>query len=321
MFFLSVIVPVYNVEKYLRRCIDSITIQNGFDKTEVILVDDGSTDSSGSVCDEYSAKYGNIITIHKANGGLSDARNTGIARANGTYIAFLDSDDLVSDCFIGDMLVFTEKYSPDMISFGYVFEKKSGQYAFAGDKSVTEKTRDEVLKDLLTLKLGNQVCFNLYRKDLFTGISFPKGRSYEDIATLYRLIMKAESFISVNRSYYVYNVVNDGSITKATTLKNMTDMYWSVNEQCSALEVFCEEKEELKEQLRYYRLNELIYIYVKVRREIADSEAKRALISDLENDIRRIGKVKLSEYKPYSLKKYIYYRLTHIGDKGNGTDR
>ena len=96
MNFLSIIIPVFNVEKYIRRCIDSLTTQNGFNDIEVILVDDGSTDGSGAICDEYAEKYINIKVIHKSNGGLSDARNVALAAVNGKYIAFLDSDDFLT---------------------------------------------------------------------------------------------------------------------------------------------------------------------------------------------------------------------------------
>ena len=322
MFFLSVIIPVYNVENYLKRCVDSLVDQDCFDKTEVLLIDDGSTDKSGSICDKYSKNYDNIITIHKENSGLSDARNTGIAKARGRYLAFLDSDDLVSDSFLKDMYSFIEKYAPDMISFGYVFEKKSGLYSFTGDKSVTEKSCDQMIEDLLRLKIGNQVCFNVYAKDLFDGIGFPVGRSYEDIATLYRLILKGQNFISVNFSYYVYNVSNGASITKNTTLKSMADMYTSVNEQCSALKLYFQARGDMPEYFRYYRLNELIYIFIKVKREISEGDEKRAFINELEKEIGMIGKVKLSCYRDYNRTKYVYYRLTHLGDgKHHGTDR
>ncbi|MBR2549749.1 MAG: glycosyltransferase [Clostridiales bacterium] len=326
MVFLSVIIPVYNVEGYLRRCVDSLVCQDGFEKTELLLIDDGSTDSSGSICDEYAGRYGNVITIHKSNGGLSDARNTGISKASGRYLAFIDSDDLVSDAFIRDMNAFTEKYSPDMISFGYVFERKSGEYSFRGDKSVTEKNRDQMLEDLLKLKIGNQVCFNIYKAELFGDVRFPEGRAYEDIATLYRLILKAERFITVDHIYYIYNVSNGGSITKTTTLKNMTDMHASVNEQCSALESYYSERGGVPEYLRYYRLNELIYIFIKVKREIAADAASGAFMAELEDEIGRIGKISVSDYKNYDLRKYIYYRLTHLfkgeGDRSShGTDR
>ena len=340
MYFMSVIVPVFNVEKYLGRCLESLAGQPGFDKAEVILIDDGSTDSSGAVCDEYSSRYENVITIHKSNGGLSDARNTGIANAHGRYLAFLDPDDLVSDTFINDMHGLTEKYKPQMICFGYVFEKTPGKYAFTGDKTVSKsspdkdlpeyviskRTRDELLDDLLKLKIGNQICFNIYSAELFEGISFPVGRAYEDIATLYRLILRAENIIKVDRSYYVYNVSNAGSITKNTTMKNMSDMCNAVYVQCNAISEYFDIHGMDHEYLDYYKLNELIYIYIKVKREIAPDAESRAFLEELEREIDKTGRINILKYRHYSLKKYFYYKVTHLfrgkgAESKNGTDR
>ena len=321
MYFLTLIIPVYNTERYLRRCVESLATQDGFKKIEVLLIDDGSTDQSGQICDEYSAKYDNVITIHKANGGLSDARNMGISKAAGKYISFLDSDDLVASDFIQDMANLTEEYGPDLINYGYVFEKTEGKYSFSGDKSITEKSRDDVLEDLLKNNIGNQVCFSLYKASLFDGICFPKGRAYEDISTYYRLILKTEKNISLSRTYYVYNIANSGSITKTTTLKNMTDMYDAVTEQCGSLEQYYSEKGTVPEYLRCYKLNELIYIYIKVKREIAPDEASRELIRKIESDINKLGKCDLAKTGNYSRKKYLYYELTHLfksSEKGDG---
>ncbi len=326
MYFMSVIVPVFNVEKYLGRCLESLAGQPGFDKAEVILIDDGSTDSSGAVCDEYSSRYENVVIIHKSNGGLSDARNTGIANAHGSYLAFLDPDDLVSDTFINDMHSLTEKYKSQMICFGYVFEKTPGRYTFKGDTGVSKSTRDELLDDLLKLKIGNQICFNLYSAELFEGISFPVGRAYEDIATLYRLILRAENIIKVDRSYYVYNVSNAGSITKNTNIKNMSDMCNAVYVQCNAISEYFDIHGMDHEYLDYYKLNELLYIYVKVKREIAPDAESRAFLAELEREIDKTGMINILKYRHYSLKKYFYYKVTHLfrgkgAESKNGTDR
>ena len=93
---ISIIIPVYNVENYLRQCIESI-LEQEYEEKEIILVDDGSTDNSGSICDEYADKYENVLVIHKENGGLSDARNVGLAKAAGEYVLFVDSDDFVEE--------------------------------------------------------------------------------------------------------------------------------------------------------------------------------------------------------------------------------
>ena len=148
MYFLSIIVPVYNVEKYLERCVNSLVEQDLFDKTEILLVDDGSTDLSGRICDGFSSKYENIITIHKPNGGLSDARNCALDVARGNYISFLDSDDLVSKTFIKDMYGFINEYNPDLINFSYVFEREENVFTLKGDKYISVKTKNEMIDSL-----------------------------------------------------------------------------------------------------------------------------------------------------------------------------
>ena len=172
----------------------------------------------------------------------------------------------------------------------------------------------------------NQICFNLYAAELFEDISFPVGRAYEDIATLYRLILRVESIIKVNRNYYVYNISNAGSITKNTTMKNMSDMCNAVYVQCNAINEYFDIHGMDHEYLNYYKLNELIYIYIKVKREIAPDEKSRAFLAELEREICGIRKVNLIRYRHYSLKKYFYYKVTHLfkgkGDGSkNGSDR
>jgi len=120
---ISVIVPVYNVEKYLENCIDSILNQT-YKNLEIILVDDGSTDKSSEICDNYSQQHSNIITIHKKNGGLSDARNKGIDAANGKYISFIDSDDTIDALFFETLYSLIKRYDCDMslVFFKRVYE-------------------------------------------------------------------------------------------------------------------------------------------------------------------------------------------------------
>ena len=238
MSFLTVIVPVYNVEKYIRRCVDSLISQELFEETEILLVDDGSKDKSGEICDGYSDKYENIRAFHKPNGGLSDARNYGIERATGKYISFIDSDDLVAAGFFKDISDLISKYDADIINFNFAFEKTEGEFDITGDKAVTVRSRDELIEDVMMYNIGNQVTCNIFRKDIFKDVRFPVGRAYEDIFTFYRLILNADKFIRVNYTYYVYNIVNDGSITKTPSVKYMRDMYEAVNTQCAALDKY-----------------------------------------------------------------------------------
>lgn len=128
---LSVIVPVYNVEKYLARCIDSI-LKQSYSDLEIILVDDGSTDNSGKICDQYREIDDRIVVIHKQNGGLSDARNVGMKKANGQYLAFVDSDDFIHPRMYEILMNLLLDYKADMVisNFAYYDEEKKRQSSF-----------------------------------------------------------------------------------------------------------------------------------------------------------------------------------------------
>lgn len=123
MELVSVIVPVYNVEKYLARCIQSVCGQS-YQGLEIILVDDGSKDKSGVICDEYAEQDGRIKVIHKENGGLGDARNAGVEKAEGKYLLFVDSDDRIHENLVRDTVETAEKNQADMVIFDYIGEEE-----------------------------------------------------------------------------------------------------------------------------------------------------------------------------------------------------
>ena len=165
MIKLSIIIPVYNTEKYLHRCIESVLRQKK-EWLELIIVDDGSNDVCADMCDEYGIEDDNIKVIHKTNGGLSSARNTGLEVASGEFIAFLDSDDLFDTCFIDDM----EKYFNevwDILDFKYCYEKKPGKYSPKGTKAVKFYTNSQYIDLYNRNKFGDQICFRVYNKKMF----------------------------------------------------------------------------------------------------------------------------------------------------------
>lgn len=206
---ITVVVPVYNVEKCLGRCIDSI-IKQTYNNIEIILVDDGSTDSSGKICDSYSNQDNRIKVIHKQNGGLSDARNKGIDIAKGKYITFVDSDDFIA---------------LDMISFLYESIKKnnadistcSGIMFWDGDelKVYNENTeqvydgKEALEKYLYQKKITNSAWGKLYNISLFKKIRYPNGKLCEDLGTTYMLLGEANKVvINTCKKYYYYQREN-----------------------------------------------------------------------------------------------------------------
>ena len=215
MDLISVIVPIYKVEKYLRKCVDSVLNQT-YQDLEIILVDDGSPDNCGEICDEYAKKDNRIKVIHKVNGGLSDARNAGIDIAQGNFISFIDSDDFVSNTFIEKLYNSCMKNNTDISQCEYLkFQDNIKQNG--ADKIINE---DIVCgpNDMLFSMYGKQhvnaiVVWNkLYRKHLFDNIRFPKGKINEDEFTTYKLFYNANNGIStINEKLYFYRQ-NDESI-------------------------------------------------------------------------------------------------------------
>lgn len=175
---LSLIIPIYNVEKYLEECIESVLAQN-LDDMEIVLVDDGSTDSSGDIADRYAQKHTQITAFHKPNGGLASARNYGLERASGKYIAFLDSDDTWIKGNLKKILDFGISNDADIIIFDYIQENAKGNHddiSFCEKSLIIDKARDNQLlaESILlpvkglpsTKKLSMSVCAAIFRKEL-----------------------------------------------------------------------------------------------------------------------------------------------------------
>ena len=169
----SVIVPVYNVEKYLKQCLDSIVDQT-LEDLEIVLVDDGSVDSSGTICDEYAKKDSRIEVIHKANGGLSDARNVGISKAKGRYIGFVDSDDYIKEDMYEILLNLIKKYDAD-VSICNLYDVIDGNECIRNkENGIREYSRLDILKEVLLDKNIQSYAWNkLYEKELFDEIKYP----------------------------------------------------------------------------------------------------------------------------------------------------
>lgn len=216
MDLISVIVPVYNVEKYLKECVDSL-INQTYKNIEIILVDDGSTDGSSLICDEIAKKDDRIQVYHKKNGGLSDARNYGIEKAAGSYICFVDSDDYVEKDYINSMFQNIKKYNTRIAACGYCHLYENGgikEINFQNIKKIYYG--DEAQKYLNIIGYFNvSSCNKLFEKKLFNDIRFPVGKKSEDWFVMYKLIEKANSIYYDSDSKYIYRQ-RAGSITKGS---------------------------------------------------------------------------------------------------------
>lgn len=192
---ISIIVPVYNVEAYLRRCVDSILTQT-YSNFELILVDDGSTDRSGALCDEYARLDSRVLSFHKKNGGLSSARNAALRIAKGDYFGFVDSDDWIFPTMFERMMNVVEKYAAEVVICNYQlsYDTRIEQVDFYAQEHVFDNV--EATKEILKNRLMSSHVWNkLFKKTLFEGIFFPEGRLYEDIATTYKLLFKANKVV------------------------------------------------------------------------------------------------------------------------------
>lgn len=228
---ISVVLPIYNVEPYLKKCLDSVIAQT-YKNIEIILVDDGSLDNSGVICDNYATLDNRIVVIHKANGGLSDARNTGIKVAKGKYLTFIDSDDYIETNYIEVLYNSTKKHNADISIGGHNIVYQSGKIkAKVNDKQCVLSPKHVLEKLLYDNGVDLSSWAKLYDKNLFNNIKFPVGRFYEDSATTYKLVDMCK-VISVE-PVPVYNYcLRNTSITKSKFTQKKLDLIISTKEMC-----------------------------------------------------------------------------------------
>lgn len=230
----SVIVPVYNVEKYLHKCIKSILEQDYF-MLEIILVDDGSTDKSGEICDIMANTDARIKVIHKKNGGLSDARNHGIDIATGEYLVFVDSDDYIHQSYVRILLQAVEHTDSDIAVCNFK-EVVEGQDLENTDISLdnkdikvysgTEKNDRLFYDNLKTVVAWNKI----YAKHLFTHLRYPVGRIHEDEYVIHHLLHMAKKIAYIDKVLYFY-LQRNNSIMSTFSLKSVMDGYDALQER------------------------------------------------------------------------------------------
>lgn len=212
---ISVIVPVYNIENYIEECIKSILNQT-FKDFELLLVDDGSTDSSLNICREYEKKDNRIKVIHKKNGGLSDARNTGIEKACGKYFCFIDGDDFIANDTLENMYNLILKNNSQIAICNMVryYEDEDTEVFYKPSETKIVLEGEDRFK---TLEQPS-VCNKMFKAELFNGIRFPYGKYYEDTFVYHELVMKARSVILTGKDSYYYRCrrgsILDGGYSK-----------------------------------------------------------------------------------------------------------
>ena len=210
---ISVIVPIYQVEQYLSQCVDSILNQT-YTNLQIILVDDGSPDGCGRICDEYARKDARIHVIHKKNGGVSSARNMGLDAAEGEYLCFVDGDDWIEpDTYERMMAHMQGDPSLDIVMCCCTrYPNKDGEVRYAYYPTGTVVSGREVAKKMLLDEIGSQIWLGMYQRSCWEEVRFPVGQIYEDIAVTYRAFLKARFVGFLTEPFYFYRV-NMQSIT------------------------------------------------------------------------------------------------------------
>ncbi|HOU09747.1 MAG TPA: glycosyltransferase [Clostridiales bacterium] len=231
----SVIVPVFNTEKYLRECLDSIIAQTIFDRMEILLVDDGSDDASPSICDEYAGRYERIGVIHQANLGVSAARNAGLRMAAGKYAGFVDSDDTIKEDMYEKLVDAAEKTGADLSCCGYIFSlpdaQKNISFPFEEERTLA---RGDIIRTVIPYMIRsdafNSCCNKLFSLSVIrqNGIVFPEGRKHaEDRRFVAEFLLCCESMSYIDYHGYFYRYVETGAVNAARTdyLDNMLAKY------------------------------------------------------------------------------------------------
>lgn len=208
---ISIIVPCYKVEKYLKKCVDSLISQT-YTNLEIILVDDGSPDNTGNMCDELSKSDNRIKVLHKKNGGLADARNAAIDIAQGEWLTFIDSDDYVSNDYVETLynLVSENNCLVGVSNYQTFFEGEEPKTQYDNIETVCLNKTDAVNLMFYQEKIETIACAKIYHKSLFnTGIRYPYGLIYEDLPTTYRYFLKSDKIAITNKVTYFYLLRKD----------------------------------------------------------------------------------------------------------------
>ena len=206
---ISIIIPVYNGEKYLRPCIDSILNQT-YQHWELLLIDDGSPDSSGAICDEYASDP-RISVVHKENGGQASARNQGVAMAKGEYISFVDCDDWLETDMYESMLQTMQAQQAEIIICGYTEEYKERQKKVHADGEMVVYEATEAVKLVLQGKIGSYLWSMLFRREVVQEL-MPDLNPYEDHATIFKWISHAHRVVVLHQAFYHYRQLESSSL-------------------------------------------------------------------------------------------------------------
>lgn len=292
---ISIVIPVYKVEKYLEKCIESVLKQT-YTNLQIILVDDGSPDNCGKICDEYAKRDSRIDVIHKVNGGLSEARNVGISKAKGRYIGFVDSDDYIKENMYEILLNLIKKYNADASICNLYDVIEGKEYIRNKNNGIQEYSRLDILKEVLLDKNIQSYAWNkLYKKELFDEVKYPIGKKYEDIGTTFYIFEKCNKIVVTSEPEYYYlkrsnSLVNN--VTESTVFDYMElilQRYLYINDNIK----------ELKQYNDYYLVRTLLTANNDIKELKQIEEKTKQKYNELYNISKEILRTNYSNLKKF----------------------
>lgn len=307
---ISVIVPIYNVEKYLARCVDSIVNQT-YKNLEIILVDDGSPDRCPQMCDDYAEKDGRIKVVHKKNGGLSDARNAGMAVATGKYISFIDSDDYVSDDFFECLLDVMNKENSDIAECSVVKLYEDNRFdEFSDDLSVKTYDTQDAMSALIAENPFHQHVWNkLYKTELIKDIPYAVGKLNEDEFWTYQVFGRANKVSKLNKTMYYYFQRNSSIMGVGYNIRRLDALEGKANRQKYIENNF----PDLSTQAKIDLYGSCMFAYQSVLKFMSGADKKKSL--ELIRKYRKMYNLSFDEIKlaDKSARKYFYLAKCNFG--------
>ena len=268
---ISVIVPVYNIQDYVSECVDSI-LKQSFRDFELILVDDGSTDSSGNICDSYMTIDSRIKVIHKKNGGLSDARNVGMMSAKGKYFSFIDGDDTVSLVYLEILYNTLKEQDADIVQGGFS-NKRERLVLKSETKPLYCFDKEEAIHDYLhRKKLYVSSCAKIYNRKLFDNVIFPIGKINEDNFTTYKLIANSTKCVVCEQTIY-WHRINKNSITRSSFNPHKLEVLQVPNEMRDFWRV--NNNDGLSQDINYYEFRLNLSVYNRLLAQTSSDEYEK----------------------------------------------
>ena len=315
---ISIIVPVYKVEKYLEKCLNSI-INQTYKNIEIILIDDGSPDNCGKICDEYAKKDNRIIVIHKKNGGLSDARNKGLKKATGDYIMYVDSDDYIKKDSCEELIKVVKKTSADIICYNFNTIDEEGNkltknisFSTGNTKKVTELSYSESLIDNIYRKnIRYEAGSKLYKKSIIEKHTFPVGMLAEDFAVFYKYLKEAKKIVHFD--YQIYNYLQrTDSIMGQKNKKLYKDIYITEKNFYKEVKSICNKIANIKQNENRHAKS-LFKIYARLYSNKEDIKIQQELIEDIKLlDIKLLSPMVKTVFLIFKLNKKLFVKIFNL---------